>query len=686
MPQAKSHVINPAAHRVVMKTSEKFVIFFGAVLLHTTSVAQIKQPEDYITGNLIIHGKEAVLIKVPGTPPEGLRMPAAEPTESAVILNNVPAYDWSFGCSATSGAMMAGYYDNHGYPGIYTGPANGGIAPMNNSIWGTALINGEVRSLCHLSATRQGLDGRPDRGHVDDFWIVSGSNNPDPYITNGWTPHPYADCTGDFMKTNQSAFNNSDGSTIFTFYVDNSPFSAVSEGDGGYGLKLFFESKGCNVTRYFNQYIAGHGGNANGFTFEDYKDMIDMGMPVMIQVSGHTMLGVGYDNTGNTVILHDTWDYLNHSMTWGGTYAGMQHYAVTVIEFPCPLREEVVEDFGFFGYPACWSQSITGNLTNVRWNHTMSAQAGVTSGEMRADWVDETGVSRLISPPIHVEGMSHLNLSFVTFLDDFGSGLNLKIQSSPDLNTWNDESWSYATGNGDITAGTVINTQINNLSGDTLYIAWTMDGNHYQFDNWFIDNVSISGVGAEKQLQVKIFPEGLFNGTGLNPANNATGPQYLSGIADQITVELREASAPYLPATAPLSLSLNTEGVATASLPANLNAAYYIVVKHRNHLETWSMNPLSFSPSSIAYDFTDASSKAYGNNLKGVGGAWVMLAGDANQDGIVDAADLLFIKNQSDGFSQGYHPAVINGDGSVDAADLILTDNNAAGFAGAKHP
>lgn len=43
------------------------------------------------------------------------------------------------------------------------------------------------------------------------------------------------------------------------------------------------------------------------------------------------MLGWGYDLTNSTVYLHDTWDYADHTMTWGGSYAGMQHYGVTVL-------------------------------------------------------------------------------------------------------------------------------------------------------------------------------------------------------------------------------------------------------------------------------------------------------------------------------------------------------------------
>lgn len=273
-----------------------------------------------------------IIISVPGRPPADHRAPEAEYTESSNLLANVPAYDWSFGCSATSAAMMSGYYDNSDYPDMYLGPTNGGVAPMTNEIWGTVVINGELRSLCPLSATRQGLDGRTLFGHVDDYWILYGSTAPDPYIGN-WAQHTYGDCTGDYMKTNQSVYNNTDGATTFYLNTDGSPTSTTIAEDGCYGLKLYFESRGYTVTDYFTQFIYGYNGNTLGFTFNQYKQEIDAGRPVLIHVDGHTMLGFGYDDNNNTVYLHDTWDYLDHTMTWGGTYDGdLVHYGVSVIE------------------------------------------------------------------------------------------------------------------------------------------------------------------------------------------------------------------------------------------------------------------------------------------------------------------------------------------------------------------
>ena len=44
---------------------------------------------------------------------------------------------WELGCSATSAGDIAAIYDREEYPNIYTGPANGGVMPLDNSSWPT---------------------------------------------------------------------------------------------------------------------------------------------------------------------------------------------------------------------------------------------------------------------------------------------------------------------------------------------------------------------------------------------------------------------------------------------------------------------------------------------------------------------------------------------------------------------
>jgi len=316
--------------------------------LLTNAVAQelVVQKNPYLVRTFVDEkGRQIDEIIFPGRPPaikaEAVAVPEPRIEMGINNLGNVPAFDWSYGCSATSGAMMAGYYDRTGYSNVYTGPTNGGMCPMDNSVWGHTTYPSITCSECPLSATHQGKDGRETRGHVDDYWIDYNNSDKDPFITNGWPEHTYGDCTGDYMKTNQYNYSNSDGSTTFWFFTDGSAThyydlepGGYNNSDGGYGLKLFFESRGYLVTDMYNQYIKGQGTNQNlGFTFDQYKAEIDAGRPVMIHVAGHSMLGFGYDDSTNLVYLHDTWDYSDHTMPWGGTYSylNLQHYGVTVI-------------------------------------------------------------------------------------------------------------------------------------------------------------------------------------------------------------------------------------------------------------------------------------------------------------------------------------------------------------------
>jgi len=68
----------------------------------------------------------------------------------------------------------------------------------------------------------------------------------------------------------------------------------------------------------------------------EFQAEINAGRPVLIHVIGHTMVGIGYETATNSIYIHDTWDNSVHSMTWGGSYAGMDLYAVTVIHLAPP--------------------------------------------------------------------------------------------------------------------------------------------------------------------------------------------------------------------------------------------------------------------------------------------------------------------------------------------------------------
>jgi uncharacterized protein (TIGR02145 family) len=439
------------------------------------------------------NGKEIEEIIVPGRPPENYRAPVAKlpdpDNENANVLANVPAFDWSFGCSVTSAAMIASYYDRTGYDNIYTGPTNGGVMPMNNSYWPAVVINGETRKQCPLSATHQGLDGRPDKGHVDDYWYMYGSEQ-DPYYGN-WTQHEYGDCTADYMGTNQyHNFGVTDGATRFYSYLDGSPLYDYTgcepyERDGCHGFKLFMESRGYDVqpNGNYSQRIYGYEGNTLGFTYDQFKDEIDAGRPVIIQVTGHSMVGYGYDESGGNqlVYIHDTWDYNDHTMEWGGTYANdIQHYGVVVmmLEPLSPLASYALDFDGVDDFVNCGhdvSLNITETLTVEAWINPSGWGEFESYGYGRI--VDKNAIKLFL---VNDGGSYYDNHSLVFALKNSESSYAIgSVDNSISLNEWqhvaatyngNGEAYIYINGVEQETSGTLPTGALMDHSADVLYI------------------------------------------------------------------------------------------------------------------------------------------------------------------------------------------------------------------------
>ncbi len=269
--------------------------------------------------------------------------------DDIVIIEGVPAYEWSFGCTATSATMIAAYYDRNGYDNIYTGPSHGGVMPINDD-WGPSGFSGEAGSwLNPLAASRQGLDGLQTKGHVDDYWYTFMSYE-DPYYDSVgdsllWEEHE-PNCVADYIGTNQwHNWQNRDGMSFVVsrmqklYDFDDREYNQPPQRDAMHGLKLFFESRGYAVDLVYSQNIYGainESGNPlsdgpDGFTWGEYMREIDAGHPVIIHTYGHSMVGVGYNRKTREMYLHNTWDHYMHSMPWGGTYSGYRHYGIGVI-------------------------------------------------------------------------------------------------------------------------------------------------------------------------------------------------------------------------------------------------------------------------------------------------------------------------------------------------------------------
>ena len=173
----------------------------------------------------------------------------------------------------------------------------------------------------------------------------------------------------------------------------------------------------------------------------------------------------------------------------------------------------------------------------------------------------------------------------------------------------------------------------------------------------------------------------------MNQAHDETGPHFATGVADQITVELHNASTYATIEYTSANVNLGTNGQVTLTTPGIKGGSYYITVKHRNSIQTVTAIPVSLASGANTYDFTDNSSKAYGNNLMLMAdGKYVIYGGDVNQDDIVDGSDMAPVDNLASAFAAGYLPEDCNSDGLIDGSDMSAVDNNASAFIGASLP
>jgi hypothetical protein len=180
-------------------------------------------------------------------------------------------------------------------------------------------------------------------------------------------------------------------------------------------------------------------------------------------------------------------------------------------------------------------------------------------------------------------------------------------------------------------------------------------------------------------VNLKLFIEGYYNTSihAMSPVllNQSTGSSV--GDVDTITVELRSVAGVLVNSATSI---LHTNGSASATFLNTPIGSYYIVIKHRNALETWSATTQLVNGNALLYDFSNSISKAYGNNLKLLEpSVYGLYSGDLNQDGYVDIFDfpIYDAANQSGGAYDGTYTVIdINGDGYVDIFDYPIYDTN----------
>ena len=214
-----------------------------------------------------------------------------------------------------------------------------------------------------------------------------------------------------------------------------------------------------------------------------------------------------------------------------------------------------------------------------------------------------------------------------------------------------------------INMGGTVNTSLNEItiSGLSSFSRWTADS---------------SGVNAVFNFAI----EGYYN-----PATNRLNME------DTVRIYLRQISPPYNIADSTITLLDSALLKAACVFKNAVTGTYYIQIKHRNALETWSkLGGQSYSVgSTLNFDFLSSAANAYSGNQIQVDASplrFAIFSGDVNQDGIIEGGDALIVDNDAGSFETGYVNSDVDGNRFVDGNDASITDNNAANFVSVAKP
>ncbi len=306
-----------------------------------------------------------------------------------VRLDDVPAYEWTHGCSPTAGMILLGYWDIYGYTNYISGM----------SLWeyNQAGIENAIAS----------------QGHIDDYALYNGVEDsegniyPDMSEINPSGAHAN-DCLADFMGTSRSAYGLSYGAT-------NS--SQIAQGVVDYAT--------------WKSYSLTAGGNDYAMpTWEEFTSEIDIGRPVLFSVDtdrdgviDHSVTAFAYRiyNGVQQYACRDTWSSSTSTISWKTFREVSDAYSwgiggwTTFRPGETTVDAERLSDSGDWNDPDSWSSTPTmSTYAYVAAGKPMTISGAAQAGYLLSmDNVTINGGSLAVSS-MHVDGNLTLNSGQIT--------------------------------------------------------------------------------------------------------------------------------------------------------------------------------------------------------------------------------------------------------------------------------
>ncbi|MCY7362515.1 MAG: hypothetical protein LH629_10700 [Ignavibacteria bacterium] len=284
--------------------------------------------------------------------------------------------------------------------------------------------------------------------------------------------------------------------------------------------------------------------------------------------------------------------------TSGNTVFGTSGYITTTRNIISPGSLNVA------GMGAVLTSATNLGSTEIRRGHTV--QSGLNGGTSIKRYYDITPTTN-----------TGLNATLIFKYDD--SEFNGKPEPSLKLfkSTNTGSTWSYQIGSVNVSTNEIT------LSGISSFLRWSSDS---------------SAVSAS----VKMVIQGFYD-----PARNSLN------MSDTVRAYLRSSTFPFAPVDSAKELLNSVTLKAGFQFMNAVTGTYYLQIKHRNALETWSsVGLLYIAGATLNQDFSFAKNMAFGSNQIQVDAAPLTFAfwsGDVNQDGIIDAGDISLVENNAAG-------------------------------------
>ena len=148
----------------------------------------------------------------------------------------------------------------------------------------------------------------------------------------------------------------------------------------------------------------------------------------------------------------------------------------------------ISENFDDSNMPSGWTIS---GLGQGNWSISASNKAGGDANELMLYWSPQfNGISRVVTTPVDLTGISEVVISFKHYLDNYDGAHTIGIATSSDNgNTWND-AWSQSySSSGQYNISQVVTTP--DMGNSNVLFCLFYSGNAYNINNWYFDNIEI---------------------------------------------------------------------------------------------------------------------------------------------------------------------------------------------------